>query len=203
MKSIRKTLLGGLVVAALISISVPDTAIADPPGNRGWDRGAHGHAGPGYGRSAKHRWKGWGKRGGHGREARYAYGYDDKWGRGRRHHRSAEVEVTGPVGPGAVIGGIVGGLIGNQVGPKKGRTAATVGGAVFGAIIGNELFKAGKSRSGGDSDTSRDHGGSTSDVTYGANCHTETEWVFVDGYEQKVEEVVCDEPDDDLADYGR
>ena len=126
-----------------------------------------------------------------------AGGFDQSWG-------------------GGLIGAILGAAAGTQVGKGNGRTAAVIGGGLIGAILGNhiggrmkqadrersyqvlETSPTGKTVSWRNPDTGDEYH-FTPTRTYrtaaGQDCRDYSTWVFIDGYEEKVQGTACRLPD--------
>lgn len=119
---------------------------------------------------------------------------------------------------GQVIGGIIGGVVGRQFGDGRGRTAMTVLGATAGAMIGGNIARnravsrweqeaayrafehtpSGQAVEWRDPDT-RHHGRFVPQRTYrttqGTYCREYTQWVVIDGREERAYGTACRQPD--------
>lgn len=119
---------------------------------------------------------------------------------------------------GQIIGGIIGGVVGRQFGDGRGRTAMTVLGATAGAMIGGNLARnravsrweqeaayrafehtpSGQAVEWRDPDSSH-RGSFTPQRTYrntqGSYCREYSQWVVIDGREERAYGTACRQPD--------
>lgn len=198
------------LIAALLFLGVAGasigTAEAHGPGKNGWR--SHGHHSHHVHHHHKHK---------HWKHKRAGYRHYDRtdYRPVRNHDRHTRYRTNGAFNIGTLIGGVAGGVIGNQIGDGRGKVLATVGGALLGGIVGNAVYQdiqardesqinnaletvpTGRSVAWTNPDT-----GNRFEVqptrTYKSaaqqDCRDYTTWVFIDGYEKKVNGTACRTP---------
>lgn len=134
------------------------------------------------------------------------------------HHHGArsapDYRISNQTG-GTIIGGLIGAVAGSQIGNGRGRVAAVIGGTVIGAVIGGQVGKSmdhadhrqvqhtlEHARTGQPISWQNPDSGSRYTVTptrtYRSGslpCREYEAWVFIGGYEQKVNGIACRQPD--------